>query len=83
MFLFRSKVLHGSVNNNECPVVLSKPSGGIVAEFDFDLSLEKGSFPPSFNSNDVFISYELKADVQFVEVKRHELLSVFLICFQC
>ena len=63
MFLFRSKVLHGSVNNNECPVVLSKPSGGIVAEFDFDLSLEKGSFPPSFNSNDVFISYELKADV--------------------
>ena len=63
MFLFRSKVLHGCTNNNACPVFISKPSGGIVAEFDFDLSVEKGRFPPSFSSKDVFISYELKADV--------------------
>ena len=64
MFLFKSNVLHGSMNNNEaCPVFLSKLSGGIVAEFEFDLSVENCDFPPSFNSKDVFISYELKADI--------------------
>jgi hypothetical protein len=63
MFLFKNKVLQGSKNNNHSPIVLSKPSAGIVVEFEFNLGSFNKALPPSFNSDDILISYELKADV--------------------
>lgn len=63
MFLYERKVLRGSPNNNSSFVNLPKPSGTIVVEFEFDLNKIGKILPPTFDSNDVNISYELKADV--------------------
>ena len=62
MFLFKNKVLQVGRNNNNSPIVLCV-SSGIVVEFEFDLSSFNKVLPPTFNSDDVLISYELKADV--------------------
>ncbi|XP_057304867.1 uncharacterized protein LOC130641882 [Hydractinia symbiolongicarpus] len=63
MFLYQRKVLKGDKNENVSLIKLSGKSGLLVVEFEFDLSTVAKHLPPSFNSNDVSISYELKADV--------------------
>jgi len=63
MFLFKSQILHGNNDKKSSPVILKGPSSGIVVEFEFNLAKERKLLPPSFNSDDVMVSYELKADV--------------------
>ena len=62
MFLYERKLLKGDENNNLVNT-LSKQSGLIVVEFEFDLSKIDKVLPPSFQSDEVSIMYELKADV--------------------
>ena len=62
MFLYKRKILKGD-NNNNFDNILSKKSGLMVVEFEFDLSKIQTALPPTFNSEEISILYELKADV--------------------